>query len=392
MASVESYETKAGKRFTVRYRKPDHSMGRKRGFKRKKDAVDWAAEHVTVALASDTYVDPAKGKALISDLYQSWYAEHSPLWKQSWRHTVEISWNTHVKDAWGDVRIMDMERASVQQWVSALSKKRSASTVLKAYGILRSIVQDAVKDRILVRDPLKGVVLPRKPKRKAKRVYLTVGQLIRFADECRKAQEKGEERRALILLLGFCGLRWGEAAALQVSDVDYESHRVIVRRNVVAIGSDRVEGTPKSGEMRTVPLPSIVEQALMHVCLGKGETEHVFLDPSGRTIRPQSVGNLAHNRTWYVSALKRLNYSPASMPSPHDLRHTAASIAVHAGANVKALQRMLGHTSAAMTLDVYADLFDSDLDDVARMIDSAVAIEVPTDSNAESATLEKVSE
>jgi integrase len=367
-------------------------MGRKRGFKRKKDAVDWAAEHVTVALASDTYVDPAKGKALISDLYQSWYAEHSPLWKQSWRHTVEISWNTHVKDAWGDVRIMDMERASVQQWVSALSKKRSASTVLKAYGILRSIVQDAVKDRILVRDPLKGVVLPRKPKRKAKRVYLTVGQLIRFADECRKAQEKGEERRALILLLGFCGLRWGEAAALRVGDVDYESHRVIVRRNVVAIGSDRVEGAPKSGELRTVPLPSIVEQALMHVCLGKGETEHVFLDPSGRTIRPQSVGNLVHNRTWYVSALKRLNYSPASMPSPHDLRHTAASIAVHAGANVKALQRMLGHTSAAMTLDVYADLFDSDLDDVARMIDSAVAIEVPTDSNAESATLEKVSE
>lgn len=59
---------------------------------------------------------------------------------------------------------------------------------------------------------------------------------------------------------------------------------------------------------------------------------------------------------------------------PHDLRHTAASIAVHAGANIKALQRMLGHKSAAMTLDVYADLFDSDLDDVARTIDAAVQV------------------
>ena len=52
----------------------------------------------------------------------------------------------------------------------------------------------------------------------------------------------------------------------------------------------------------------------------------------------------------------------------HDLRHTAASIAVSSGANVKALQRMLGHKSAAMTLDTYADLFDSDLDMVAVRI------------------------
>lgn len=57
------------------------------------------------------------------------------------------------------------------------------------------------------------------------------------------------------------------------------------------------------------------------------------------------------------------------------MRHTAASIAVHAGANVKGLQRMLGHASASMTLDVYADLFDSDLLDVTRMVDAVVQLE-----------------
>lgn len=56
----------------------------------------------------------------------------------------------------------------------------------------------------------------------------------------------------------------------------------------------------------------------------------------------------------------------------HDLRHTAASLAVSAGANVKAVQRMLGHASAAMTLDVYADLFDDDLDEVARRLERSV--------------------
>ncbi|MDQ1531443.1 MAG: hypothetical protein QOE37_1548 [Microbacteriaceae bacterium] len=57
---------------------------------------------------------------------------------------------------------------------------------------------------------------------------------------------------------------------------------------------------------------------------------------------------------------------------PHALRHTAASLAVSAGANVKAVQRMLGHASAAMTLDVYADLFDDDLDSVADRLDEGL--------------------
>ena len=56
--------------------------------------------------------------------------------------------------------------------------------------------------------------------------------------------------------------------------------------------------------------------------------------------------------------------------TPHELRHTAASLAIKAGANVKAVQRMLGHASAAMTLDRYADLFDDDLDDVADRLDA----------------------
>jgi integrase len=55
--------------------------------------------------------------------------------------------------------------------------------------------------------------------------------------------------------------------------------------------------------------------------------------------------------------------------TPHELRHTAASLAVSAGANVKVVQRMLGHASAAVTLDIYADLFDEDLDAVATMLD-----------------------
>jgi integrase len=85
--------------------------------------------------------------------------------------------------------------------------------------------------------------------------------------------------------------------------------------------------------------------------------------------------------TWRGKPLRNLNFrrdvfDPAARDAglegltPHELRHTAASLAVSAGANVKAVQHMLGHASAAMTLDVYSGLFGDDLDGVAERIDS----------------------
>ena len=70
---------------------------------------------------------------------------------------------------------------------------------------------------------------------------------------------------------------------------------------------------------------------------------------------------------WFVRAVKQTGVQSIT---PHDLRHTCASLAVSAGVNVLALQRMLGHTSAKVTLDTYADLFDDDLDAVAVTLHS----------------------
>lgn len=76
---------------------------------------------------------------------------------------------------------------------------------------------------------------------------------------------------------------------------------------------------------------------------------------------------------WFAGAVRRaMKLDPDFQRiTPHDLRHTAASLAISAGANVKAVQRMLGHASAAMTLDTYADLFDDDLDAVAAALSNA---------------------
>jgi hypothetical protein len=72
---------------------------------------------------------------------------------------------------------------------------------------------------------------------------------------------------------------------------------------------------------------------------------------------------------WFTKAVAKSGVVPRI--TPHDLRHAAASLAVSAGANVKAVQKMLGHASAAMTLDTYSDLFDDDLEAVATALDRA---------------------
>jgi integrase len=86
-------------------------------------------------------------------------------------------------------------------------------------------------------------------------------------------------------------------------------------------------------------------------------------------VRPDTAKN---RHSWWLTALRDAELDHLT---PHALKHTAASLAVSAGANVKALQRMLGHKSAAMTLDTYADLFEDDLSAVADRLDDRVLAE-----------------
>lgn len=376
MANVTRYKTSKGEtRYRVRYRKPDGTQTDKRGFRRKIDAENWAAEHVTIAKATNSYIDPQGGSRRFGELYKQWIAIKKPFWKPSQLESTEASYRTHVQAKWENRRIGEISQAELQEWVSDLTSRRSASVVLRAKGIVNGVLKRAVKDRLIAENPCEGLELPRKPKRKERRVYLTIPQLVAFADECLNAIYIGDERRALVLLLGFCGLRWGEASDLRKEDVDVGERSLRIRSSIVWIKGKPVEGTPKSYEMRTLYMPLIVAEALAPILKRKKRGERVFSDPSGHPLHPQSASAVRGNRTWWPSALKRLGWDTDDWPSPHDLRHTAASIAVHAGANVKGLQRMLGHASASMTLDVYADLFDSDLLDVTRMVDAAVQLE-----------------
>jgi integrase len=118
-----------------------------------------------------------------------------------------------------------------------------------------------------------------------------------------------------------------------------------------------VDGTTKGKEFRSVVFPSAIDDMLRARMRGKGPDDLVFPGKlNGYMPRPRSD---ASHHSWWLNALKTAGLKPMRL---HDLRHTAASLMVHSGANVRAVSRQLGHKSVAMTLDIYSDLFDDDLD------------------------------
>ena len=123
---------------------------------------------------------------------------------------------------------------------------------------------------------------------------------------------------------------------------------------------------PKSDVECFVPLIGMVAEKLEVHMRGVEPGGLIWTAPRGGYVpRPNARDG------WWGMALRE---SGIPRVTPHELRHTAASLAVQSGANVGAVQRMLGHASAAMTLDVYADLFDDDLDVLVQRLDSAARL------------------
>jgi integrase len=159
-------------------------------------------------------------------------------------------------------------------------------------------------------------------------------------------------------------------AALRVQDFDVLRRRVNVSRSVTESGG-LVWSTPKTWERRSVPFPAVLCDELAALLIGKAREDLVFTDRRGGVLR---------NSNWrarvFRPAVAKCQEADETFPTitPHDLRHTAASLAVSVNANVKAVQRMLGHAKASMTLDFYADLFDEDLDEVADRLNAAIQV------------------
>jgi integrase len=255
---------------------------------------------------------------------------------------------------WKSVKLGAITNADVAAWVASLrGEDLSASRVRQCYGLLSSMLDAAVRDHRLATNPCSGVKLPRVVSRP--RRYLTHEEVDQLADAC-------GPYRLLVLVLAYCGLRYGEATALRAKNVSLLRGRLHIVEAVVEVNGKCVFGSPKTHQHRDVVVPAFLREELTQHIAGKAPDDLVF-DQDGEVLR-----NHRFRRKWFDRAASQAGLEGLV---PHELRHTAASLAIGAGASVKAVQAMLGHATATLTLDLYGHLYPDELDAVAAQLDAA---------------------
>jgi integrase len=170
----------------------------------------------------------------------------------------------------------------------------------------------------------------------------------------------------MVLTMAWCGLRFGEAAALRRTDVDLHRGRLTVTRSLSEVRGHITEGQTKTGKVRTVTMPKVVITAVIKH-LGQQPGDLIFTAPDGGYIRRTNW----RRRIW-APALEAAGLSGVR---PHDLRHFGAAVAIASGAHPKAIMERLGHSSITTTLNVYGHLFPSLDEELAAKLDQRVASE-----------------
>lgn len=161
----------------------------------------------------------------------------------------------------------------------------------------------------------------------------------------------------LVLVLGYGGLRIGEASALRRSDVAPLRSRLRVERSMSEVGGVIHVGSTKTYARRYARLPRFVSERL-----AEHLARHVDPGPDSLVFEGPSRGPIRHGnfraRIWTPAAIR------AGLPDvkPHDLRHSCASFLIRRGASVRAVAEQLGHSTPMVTLNTYAHVFEGDLD------------------------------
>ncbi|UVS78367.1 Putative prophage phiRv2 integrase [Actinokineospora sp. UTMC 2448] len=325
------------------------------------------------SLSTGTYVDPTAGKVRLGEIAEKWLESRHELRPSTWWKYRGLLDN-HVLPRWGDLPLNAITKEDVAVWVAKLVRSKDQggsglgpSQARHAYRVLSMVLGWCVPAR-LPSNPAKGVTVPVAPD--AEHVYLTYRQVELLATAAGTLRTKYNRptagaavNRVLILLLAYTGLRWGEAAALLVRHVDLANRRIRVVRTFYELGGVQHVGPPKTGKARTVAIPASLVPELRALIAGRDDDELVFRTARGLSLRANNWRVREFNAAVAAAKLKVKGLTP------HKLRHTAASLAIAAGADVKVVQQMLGHRDAAMTLDVYGHLWPDRLDVVADALD-----------------------
>lgn len=362
MASIRKREGRTGTTFQVIYRE-NGKQKTQGGFQTKRAAQQWAKATET-DIARGTFIDPAKSREHFGPFAEKWMANQhhlKPKTHSDYEHVVQ----SRLIPELGSTQLGKLDHQRVQAFVNAQAAHYAPASVRKSHLVLRRILDAAVRQDVIAKNPAIGVSLPRTNAREM--LFLTAEQ----ADALAAAVPA--RYRALILCAAWTGLRAGELTALRVSDfADDELSAVRVTRAVSDVGGTLVEDTTKSERSRVVGVPATLRDELRaHLAAvhphGHGPDALVF---------PGEHGDWHRHANFY-----RRHFAPAvrrALPADlhglrfHDLRHTCAALMIDLGAHPKEIADRLGHSSISVTMDRYGHLFPDRHDALTNALDGAL--------------------
>ena len=323
-----------------------------------------------------------KSDMLFGDWLCYWYENHSkPMLRASTQNNYENVIYNHVLPEIGKIPLNKLSQNDLQQFYGRL-KKNGRKRLTEQYGaglsdrmvrmchaVCRSALERAVRDDLLRTNPAIGCKLP--PKKAKEMQVLDREELQKFLIQ---AQADGYYE---LFLLDICtGLRRGELIALQWGDLNFETGVLTVNKQAYTVNGELQIIPPKTkASVRKLVLPPAV-LAVLREYRKKVDSRWMFPSPV-KADRPITPG-VARRRLQTIlerADCKRVRF--------HDLRHTFATLALENGMDVKTLSAMLGHVSAATTLDIYTHITDDMRLTAAANIDCGIGKAAPQEDASE---------
>lgn len=268
----------------------------------------------------------------------------------------------HIIEHFGvRLKLRDLDAEKIKQFVNSCGKPNEAGEIYSEntqrlyYRVLRNIINYSLRLEYLERDPFRRLAQSDKPPTPSDEVkHMTADEMRAFVAAL---EEEPPFWKTLVNVLIMTGARRGEVFALQWRDVDFDGQTLTVCRNATydpdVPGKVRI-GLPKSKKQRVIPLASALAVVLTEyrqqqaAQYGDALTDESFIfcreDNPDRPRNPQSLND------WQRRFCKRHGLRPVN---PHMLRHSFATAAINNGASLKAVQRIMGHASAATTMKFY---------------------------------------
>ncbi len=339
--------------WSVIWREPETNKQRWKSFATKREAEDFEL-NLRRALRDGVYVSP-KPMA---------FKEYATDWLERKRPTVSPNahgvhrWavENHLIPAFGLAPIQHLTAERIERFQATLLTGGTLSprSVQIVRQVLANILRDARRKGYLMANPMEAVDSVSVPKRELR--FLTIDQI---AALCRLA---GPMYGTLFAVQALCGLRAGEALALQWRDVDLEAGRLTVRRQVIWLRKKDLDDgelpwrftEPKSeAGKRVVEIPEPLVHGLEQYRVWRGDAARpegalLFSTQEGTPLMQRNV-----RRRHFQPALKALGLSGIR---PHDFRRSFVAMHVAAGTHPKLVQSRMGHSNISLTMDVYGRL------------------------------------